>query len=85
MTIHSGLVKCTGRKTYHSYVSDVCVHDQVLTRVAIDEVLSSTPDIAHLPIIVIESDNCSAQHKSGQHFCDSQYIANTTSTRPCAR
>ena len=75
ITIHSGIVKCNGEKSYHPYVSDSRVHDQAFVKLVSTEMLESVaiPDDV---IIIIESDNCSAQYKSSQHFSDMQDISN---------
>ena len=73
ITIHSGIVKCDGEKSYHPYVNDIKKHDQAFVKLAVTEMLENTnmPDLA--PIIV-ESDNCKAQYKSCHHYIDMQNV-----------
>ena len=39
VTVHSGILKTKGEKSYHAYISDNKVHDHIFTRVAINEIL----------------------------------------------
>ena len=63
ITIHSGIVKCDGEKTYHPYVSDTKNHDQAFVKLAVTEMLENTNMPDQAPIIV-ETDNCKAQYNS---------------------
>ena len=74
-TVHSGIFKANGMKSYHPYLSDSKIHDQVLADLAIKEMLSEA-DISDFDVIIIESDNCSGQYKSAQHLHDMQNLAN---------
>ena len=62
MTIHSGIVKLHGEKSYHPYVSNDCKHDQKFAKLVLEEMLDTVDTIPE--ICVIESDNCAAQYKS---------------------
>ena len=67
VTVLSGILKNSGEKSYHPYLSNNCKHDQVFVHLAIEEVIKETeinPDMH----IIIESDNCSQQYKSAPHF-----------------
>ena len=75
ITIHSGIVKNNGDKSYHPYVSDTLKHDQVFVKFAIMDMLENT-NIANISTIIIESDNCKAQYKSAHHYDDLQEITN---------
>ena len=74
-TVHSGILKANGMKSYHTYFLDSKIHDHVLADLAIKE-MSSEADISDFDVIIIESDNCSGQYKSAQHFHDMQNLAN---------
>ena len=76
VTVHSGLLKVNGSKSYHPYFSDTKVHDHVFVKLAIDEIVSEVPNITVYDAIVIESDNCRAQYKWAKHFNDLQSLAN---------
>ena len=65
--MHSAILKNSGEKSYHPYLSNDHKHDQVFVHLAIEEMLKETkinPDMH----IIIESDNCSQQYKSAPHF-----------------
>ena len=68
-TVHSGLTKCNGNKTYHPYISDDLTHDQAFVKVVMMEILDEI-DIKPEDEIVASSDNCTSQYKSAQHFND---------------
>ena len=76
VSVHSGILKLYGEKYYHPYISDDLKHDQKFVRVCVEEMLSSI-DIPHdeTQYLVIESDNCTSQYKSAEHFYDLQCIA----------
>ena len=67
----TGILKCDGENIYHAYISDNLKHDQTFVKVVIDNMLDTT-DTTDNKVIVIESDNCSAQYKSAKHFYDLQ-------------
>ena len=48
ITVHSGIVKVNGGKSYHPYVNDSRVHDQTFVKIAMTEMIQSTdvPDDA---------------------------------------
>ena len=73
-TVHSGLSRSNGKKTYHAYLSDDMVHDQAFVKVAIMEILENI-DFHEGDTIIICSDNCSGQYKSAEHFHDLKTIA----------
>ena len=75
VTIHSGILKLNGEKSYHPYISEDRQHDQSFVKIVIEEMLNTVDK--NLPgICAIESDNCSAQYKSAQHVYDIQQISN---------
>ena len=59
MSVHSGILKIAGEKSYHPYLSDDLTYDQKFVKVCIEEMLS-TINIPLDMCIVIESDNCSS-------------------------
>ena len=75
VTVHSGILKCSGEKTYHPYSSDTLIHEQTFLRLVIEEMLSEV-EMQDDSVIIIESDNCTSQYKSSKHFYDTQNIAN---------
>ena len=75
VTVHSGIVKYSQEKTYHSYFSNSRVHDQPFAHQALQEMISWT-DIRDGTHIIIESDNCTGQYKSIQHFYHLQLLCN---------
>lgn len=74
VTVHSGITKIHGQKSYHPYISDDKKHDQKCVKYAVEEMLDSIHMIPE--ICIIESDNCNSQYKSAQHFDDMQSISN---------
>ena len=74
VTVHSGIVKTPYQKTYHPYLSDSREHDQTFVYMALKEMLDST-EITDLETIIIESDNCTVQYKSAEHFADIQKVS----------
>eukprot|EP00794_Sanderia_malayensis_P019611 gene19611-21542_t len=81
VTVHSGITKTSdGVKVYHPYVSDTLVHDQAFVDIAMREMLSTT-DLDEATCILVESDNCSGQYKSAEHFHDLQKISNDTNLK----
>lgn len=75
VTVHSGIFKYNAEKVYHPYVSDSRIHDQVFVKQVVEEMVdhSKLPDGVN---IVLESDNCSSQYKSSQHFSHLQALSN---------
>ena len=75
VTVHSGITKTVdGVKTYHPFVSDTLQHDQTFVHLSIREMLDAT-DLDDANYIIVESDNCSSQYKSAEHFTDLQSIS----------
>ena len=73
VTVHSGILFDNGNKSYHPYLSSDNKHDQKFVKIVMDEMIScisGTPEC-----FIIESDNCSGQYKSAEHFHDLQQIA----------
>ena len=56
VSVISGIVKFKSEKTYHPYVSDSRVHDQVFSNHALKEMISSIDNPTRTQL-VIESDN----------------------------
>ena len=63
-------------QSYHPYFSDTKVHDHIFIKIAMDEMLSEVNNMNSLDAVVIESDNCTAQYKSGKHFNNLQKLSN---------
>ena len=76
VTVHSGIVKCSGNKTYHPYVSNGRSHNPSFVKMAIQGMMDYS-DMSDGSVI-IESDNCCSQYISSQHFHEMQDIANTS-------
>ena len=76
VTVHFGIVKCSGNKTYHPYVSNDRSHNPSFVKMAMQGMMDYS-DMSDGSVI-IESDNCCSQYKSSQHFHDMQDIANTS-------
>ena len=74
VSIHSALVKYHEEKVYHPYVSDSRLHDQVFVRQCVEEIVDHTDAPDHTAL-VWETDNCSNQGKSAEHFEDCQQLA----------
>ena len=74
VTVHSGILKVKGEKTYHPYFLDSLKHDQVFVKKVPEEMLSDI-EIPQESMIVIQCDNCTSQYKSAQHFHDLQEIS----------
>ena len=70
LSVHSGILKTKGNKSYHSYLSNGKVHDQVFVNEVLKEILNSADSLEDVSTIIIERDNCSNQYKSAQHFHD---------------
>ena len=75
--VHSGILKDSGTKEYHAYLSDDVIQDHVFVSKVLDEMLVGTD---HSKMIVIESDNCASQYKCTAHFYKLQCIANERNT-----
>ena len=69
ITVHSGILKNCGEKSYHPYLSDDKKRDQSFVKIVIEEMLKDA-DTEPGSYIVTESDNCSSQYKSAPHFCN---------------
>lgn len=76
VSVHSGILKHLGEKSYHPYFSDSKTHDQVFVNAVLKEMLNTVVQIDANDTIIIESDNCAAQYKSSEHFWDCQNLAN---------
>ena len=79
VTIHSGILKVGGKKSYHPYVSNERRHDQPFVHIVLEKMLEEVDMKLH-SYIVIESDNCSVQYKSAQHFNNMQELADKYNT-----
>ena len=75
ITVHSGILKDGGEKSYHAYLSNDKQHDQKFVKVVLKEMLNEA-DTKNASFGIIESDNCSSQYKSASHFSDIQEISN---------
>ena len=84
VTIHSGIMKLQGEKSYHPYISNDKKHDQHFVHVALQEMLKKVSTLPEDCYIVIESDNCASQYKSSSHFSSMQSLANEQN-RPVIR
>ena len=76
VTVHSAISKSKSGKIYHPYLSDSKKHDQVFTKLAMEEILAEE-DVASYDVMVIESDNCTSQYKSALHFHHLQQLSDT--------
>ena len=56
VTVHSGLIKVNGAKSYHHYFSDTNVHDHIFVKIAMDDMLSKVNNINSFDAVVIESE-----------------------------
>jgi len=76
ITVHSGIGKVNGEKSYHPYQSNERTHDQHSVQLAISEMLRDV-EINAGEYVIIESDNCASQYKSCAHFHGMQTIADS--------
>ena len=67
VTIHSGILKFNGTKSYHPYFSDDLKHDSTFVETAIEKILGDA-EIGLNFIVIIQSDNCSSHYKSVHHL-----------------
>ena len=65
ITVHSGIIKMNGKKSYHPYLSMDRKHDHSCVEVVLNQMLCT---IEVPSTIMIESDNCSSQYKCASHF-----------------
>ena len=75
ITIHSGILKIDGEKYYCPGLADDLKHDQKFVKLVIDEILKLVPSVKDESVVMIESDNCSSQYKSAEHFHDLQVLS----------
>ena len=75
VTVHSGILKVQGYKSYHPYFSDSKLHDQVFVNEVLLEMLQNVDDFDKVDTILIESDSFN-QYKCAQHFYHLQSISN---------
>lgn len=75
MTVHSGLKKVKGCKSYHPYFSDTKIHYYLFVKIAVKEMVTEVENLDNFDSIIIESGNGRCQHKSAQHFYDIQQLA----------
>lgn len=78
--MYSGILKNSGEKGYHPYLSNDHKHDQVFVHLAIEEIIKES-EIKPNMHIIIESGNCSQQNKSAPHFHHLQELANKYHTK----
>jgi len=74
ITVHSGLMKYLGTKSYHPYLSYDLKRDQQFVYCVLQQMLQEV-DIQEGSTMVIESDNCKVQYKSTEHFDTIQALA----------
>ena len=65
--VHSGIMREQGVKSYHAYMSEDCFQDQVFVNVVLDRMMEES-NVDEVEKIIIESDNCTSQYKSSEHF-----------------
>ena len=75
ITVHSGILKTHGEKTYFAHISDDKTHDNVFIRIAVDGILENASIVGN-DVLGMESDNCCMQYKWAAHFKDCQDLAN---------
>ena len=73
-TVHSGLSKSDGGKTYHVHISDDMVHNQAFVKIIMKDMLDHI-SVQPGDTVIMCSDNCTSQYKSSQHFHDLRTIA----------
>ena len=76
VTVHSAILKFNEEKVYYPTPSNTRIHDQVFVK----QILEMVHEDGNLPQgvgLVIESDNCTGQYKSLQHFYHLQILANS--------
>ena len=80
ITVHSGISRSNGNKTYHAHISDNLTHDQAFVKIVVQEMLDH---ISAQPgnTIIMSSGNCTSQYKSSKHFHDLKTIAKTYNIR----
>ena len=71
LSVISGILKSKDGKSYHPYISDSKTHDQSFTKIV------KIADVSCADNIAIDSDNCSAQYKSGLHIYHRRSQTNT--------
>ena len=76
VTIHSAIMKYNEEKVYYPTPSNTRIHDQVFVKQVL-EMIREDGDLPEGVSLVIESDNCTGQYKSLQHFYHLQNLANT--------
>ena len=82
LTVHSGILKCNGDKSYHAYLSNDRLHYQFFVDIVTREMLQE----AEIPtggnaFIVMETDNCASQYNSSVHFDLVQRLADELKCR----
>ena len=73
--VHSGIKKSSGKKTYHTCISDDMIQDHVFVGLVLDEMLEDV--CIDGKKILLHSDNCSAQYKCAAHFSKLQDMADS--------
>ena len=68
VSVHSGIMKIHGEKSYHPYVSNDRKYDQKFVKLVLKEMLDTVDMLPGMCII------SSSQYKSAQHFDDMQII-----------
>ena len=76
VTVHSGILKLHGHKSYHPYFSVGKIHDQVFVNDVPLEMLQNVDDFDKTDAILIKSNNCFKKYKCAQNFYHLQYISN---------
>ena len=78
ITVHSGIIKMNGEKSYHPYLRIDQKHNHSCVKVVLNQMLCT---IEVPSTIMIESDNCSSQYKCASHFHAIQEISNCYQTK----
>ena len=79
VTVHSGILKMNGEKSYHPYLSDDIKHDNVLVDTALREMTVSI-EPGQGQTLLINSDNCTCQYKCAPHLVKLQSLSDTLQT-----
>lgn len=76
ISLHTGVLKEHGEKSYHIAFSNDLSHDQCFVKAVLQDILANLNHLNNTDYVLVKSDNCRFQFKSAQNFFELQELSN---------